>query len=133
MDDTAAPAGFPRPVRHVRLQVEVVIEITDAARLTSAALDRVAGDAYLPERERARAEEAVRRDEAEALAYLVDPFDLVRDVPGVALVQASWHGAHTDHDPEGDDGPPDPDGPHAGAPWGPPARPRRPDGSADVG
>ncbi len=97
-DITDGPAA--QGTRHVRLQVELVLEITDESGLTSAALDQIAGDAYLPDQERAHARDAVQRDEAEALAYLVDPFDLVSGVPGVELVQASWNSAHIEYDPD---------------------------------
>jgi hypothetical protein len=90
------------PVQHLRLQVELVLEITEARALTGAALDHIAGDDYLPADERTHAETAVRGDEAEALAYLVDPTDLVAELPGVELVQASWSCAHTDYDPDSD-------------------------------
>ncbi len=86
--------------RYVRLQVEVVLEITDAEELTGAALRRIDSEEYLPDDERAHAQDAVRRDEAEALAYLVDPFDLFGEVPGVELLQASWSSAHADYDPD---------------------------------
>jgi hypothetical protein len=86
--------------RYLRLQVELVMEITDAGRMTSAALDQIAGDEYLPDEERKHARDAVQRDESEALAYLVDPFDLVSGVPGVELVQASWNSAHSEYDPD---------------------------------
>lgn len=39
-------------------------------------------------------------DTAEALAYLVDPFDLVSEVPGVDLQQASWSSERVDYDPD---------------------------------
>jgi hypothetical protein len=90
------------PVQHLRLQVELVLEITEARALTGAALEHIAGDDYLPADERTHAEAAVRGDEAEALAYLVDPTDLVAELPGVELVQASWSCAHTDYDPDSD-------------------------------
>ena len=45
-------------------------------------------------------EAAVREDDAEALAYLVDPFDLVGEVPGVELAQASWSSEPIDYDPD---------------------------------
>jgi hypothetical protein len=93
----APDSGGPR---HVRLQVELVVEITDGDGLTAAALDQIADDAYLPDDERGHARAAVRQDEAEALAYLVDPFDLVNGIPGVELVQASWNSAHIDYDPD---------------------------------
>lgn len=93
--ETAAPDA-----RYLRLQVELVMEITDPDRLTAAALDQITADEYLPDAERLRAREAVRRDEAEALAYLVDPFGPAGNVPGVELVQASWNSAHTEYDPD---------------------------------
>ncbi|WP_308013759.1 hypothetical protein [Streptantibioticus parmotrematis] len=89
--------------RYVRLQVELVLELTDTGELTGAALDQITGDEFMPDDERAHARDAVQRDEAEALAYLVDPFDLVTGVPGVELVQASWNSAHTEYDPDDDE------------------------------
>jgi hypothetical protein len=44
----------------------------------------------------------VRQDTAEALAHLIDPSDLVKEVPGIELTQSSWSGEHVDHDPEAD-------------------------------
>ncbi|MEU6392706.1 hypothetical protein [Streptomyces sp. NPDC046939] len=86
--------------RFVRLKVELVLEIADAEALTGAALQRVAEDGSMPAEERAHAEYAVQEDEAEAIAYLVDPFDLVGDVPGAELVQASWSSEQVDYDPD---------------------------------
>jgi hypothetical protein len=42
----------------------------------------------------------VTEDTAEALAYLVDPFDLVSQVPGVELQQASWSSERIEYDPD---------------------------------
>ncbi|MFH9427040.1 hypothetical protein ACH4JZ_02010 [Streptomyces sp. NPDC017615] len=84
--------------RFVRLRVELVLEVLDDDELTKAALRRIAGDAELPEVERAQAESAVTEDTAEALAYLVDPFDLVSEVPGVELQQASWSSERSGYD-----------------------------------
>ncbi|MFI7384459.1 hypothetical protein [Streptomyces sp. NPDC049813] len=89
--------------RFVRLKVELVLEVADAEALTGAALQRVAEDEAVPAEERAHAEQAVQDDEAEALAYLVDPFDLVGDVPGTELVQASWSSEQVDYDPDSPD------------------------------
>lgn len=75
---------------HIRLRVDVVVEIADAEALTRAALDRVRGDELMPDEERAHASEIVAADAGEAIAYLVDPFDLVRELPGVELAHASW-------------------------------------------
>jgi hypothetical protein len=89
--------------RYVRLRVELVLEVGDPGELTGAALDRIAADEFMPDEERAHAESAVREDEAEAIAYLVDPFDLVSDVPGVELAQASWSSEQIDYDPDAED------------------------------
>ncbi|WP_344069679.1 hypothetical protein [Streptomyces crystallinus] len=89
--------------RYVRLRVDLVLEIDDPEALTGAALERIAADELLPDQERAHAESAVREDEAEALAYLVDPFDLVAEVPGVELAQASWSSEEIEYDPDDED------------------------------
>lgn len=84
----------------MRLRVELVLEIEDSEALTGAALERIAADEFMPDEERTHAQSAVREDAAEALAYLVDPFDLVTEVPGVELAQASWSSEQVDYDPE---------------------------------
>ncbi|UNZ03393.1 hypothetical protein SRIMHP_12475 [Streptomyces rimosus subsp. rimosus] len=84
--------------RFVRLHVELVMEVADSDRLTGAALDHIDADPSLPAEERGHARETVQNDPAEALAYLVDPFDLVEDVPGVELTQASWSSEEIDYD-----------------------------------
>ncbi|MDF6044484.1 hypothetical protein LRD69_20535 [Streptomyces sp. JH14] len=90
--------------RFVRLRVEMVLEITDAEALSGTALESIAAEYGEPDGEsadeRMQAESAVREDGAEALASLVDPFDLVGEVPGVELAQASWSSEIIDYDPE---------------------------------
>ncbi|MGW2203337.1 hypothetical protein [Streptomyces sp. NPDC001774] len=86
--------------RYVRLRVEVVLEIAEAEKLTGAAVGRIETDEFMPEDERVHARSAVHEDSAEALAYLIEPFDLVRDVPGIDLVQASWTSEEIDYDPD---------------------------------
>ncbi|MFE3325256.1 hypothetical protein [Streptomyces sp. NPDC059176] len=86
--------------RYVRLHVELVLEVAEPEALTDAALERIEGDDLMPDEERAHAGSSVREDAAEALAYLVDPFDLVTEVPGVELAQASWSCEQIDYDPE---------------------------------
>lgn len=90
----------PETSRFVRLHVELVLEISDPQELTTAALTRIATDDSLPADERDHAGTAVREDAAEALAYLVEPSELVGDVPGVELAQASWSSEQIDYDPE---------------------------------
>ncbi len=86
--------------RFVRLRLELVVEIGDEEAVTRAALERIAGDSEMPADEQVHAESAVTEDTAEALAYLVEPFDLVSEVPGVELVQASWSSEQIDYDPD---------------------------------
>ncbi|MGW7215983.1 hypothetical protein [Streptomyces collinus] len=93
----------PETSRFVRLRVEVVLEVDDADAVTKSALRRIAEEAEMPASERAHAETAVTEDTAEALAYLVDPFDLVSQVPGVELQQASWSSERIDYDPDSPD------------------------------
>ncbi|MEU6911856.1 hypothetical protein ACFY78_01965 [Streptomyces olindensis] len=93
----------PETSRFVRVRVEVVLEIEDADAVTKSALRRLADDAGMPAAERAHAESTVTEDTAEALAYLVDPFDLVSQVPGVELQQASWSSERIDYDPDSPD------------------------------
>ncbi|MFI5683698.1 hypothetical protein [Streptomyces sp. NPDC051636] len=90
----------PETSRFVRLRVELVLEVEDGDAVTKAALRRLAADPELPDEERTHAEGAVTEDTAEALAYLVDPFDLVSEVPGVELQQASWSSERIDYDPD---------------------------------
>ncbi|MFD7532093.1 MULTISPECIES: hypothetical protein [unclassified Streptomyces] len=93
--------------RFVRLRVEMVLEITDPAALSGTALESIAAEygepGGEPAEERTRAESAVREDGAEALASLIDPFDLVGEVPGVELAQASWSSETVDYDPDDPD------------------------------
>ncbi|BCL22639.1 hypothetical protein [Streptomyces tuirus] len=83
--------------------MELVLEVDDADAVTKSALRRIADEAEMPAAERAHAEGAVTEDTAEALAYLVDPFDLVSQVPGVELQQASWSSERIDYDPDSPD------------------------------
>jgi hypothetical protein len=87
--------------RYVRVRVEMVLEITESDELIRAAWARIEGDRQMPPEERDQAAQAVSRDEAEAVAYLVDPVDLVDEIPGVMLAQASWSSELADYDPDG--------------------------------
>ncbi len=86
-----------------------MVEVDDSGELASSALRRIAEDEHMPAEERQHAEAAVKEDDAEALAYLVDPFDLVSEVPGVELAQASWSSEQIDYDPDSPDWDPDED------------------------
>ncbi|MFF0166085.1 hypothetical protein [Streptomyces prasinus] len=90
----------PETSRFVRLRVDLVLEVDDVEAVTGAALARIADDDDLSAEERMPAQGAVAADAAEALAYLVDPFGLVGDVPGVELQQASWSSERIDYDPD---------------------------------
>jgi hypothetical protein len=83
--------------------VELVLEITDVDAVTKTALQRLAADRELPADERAHSENAVTEDTAEAIASLIDPFDLVSEVPGVDLAQASWSSEPIAYDPDSPD------------------------------
>ncbi|WP_328537032.1 hypothetical protein [Streptomyces sp. NBC_00344] len=90
--------------RFVHLTVELVVEVHDNTALSGAALERIAEDAengpgVLGE-DRTHAGTPAGEDPAEALAYLVDPLDLVAGVPGVELVQAGWSCERIDYDPD---------------------------------
>lgn len=89
--------------RFVRLRVELVLEVEDTGALTGAALGRIASDESMPADERTHAEAAVREDDAEAVAYLFDPVDLVGNVPGVELTQASWSSEEIEYDPDAEE------------------------------
>ena len=80
--------------------MELVLEIHDEDAVTEAAVRGIAGDPGMPDAERVHAQSAVTEDTAEALASLVDPFDLVSGVPGVELQQASWSSERIDYDPD---------------------------------
>ncbi|MEK9519058.1 hypothetical protein MIU24_06555 [Streptomyces venezuelae] len=86
--------------RYVRLRVDVVLEIDGPAELAAAAEARIDADPFMPEEERVPARAAANEDSAEALAYLVEPFDLIRDVPGIEMVQASWSSEEIEYDPD---------------------------------
>ncbi|GAA4699014.1 hypothetical protein GCM10023324_62350 [Streptomyces youssoufiensis] len=80
--------------------MELVLDINDAEQLAVAAREQIDGDAFMPEEERAHARVAIRDDQAEALAYLIDPYALVKEVPGIELAQASWSSEPIDYDPD---------------------------------
>ncbi|QES49841.1 hypothetical protein DEJ50_20460 [Streptomyces venezuelae] len=86
--------------RYIRLRVDLVLEVPDPDALTGAALEHIKADEFMTDEERGHGEAAVRADEAEALAYLVDPTDLVAEVPGVELAQASWSTESVEYDPD---------------------------------
>ncbi|MER5490676.1 hypothetical protein ACSMX9_19245 [Streptomyces sp. LE64] len=79
-----------RHTRYVRLRTDLLLEVRDGDALTGGALRQIARDEHVDPAERAQSELAVKQDTAEALAYLIDPYDLVKDVPGVDLARASW-------------------------------------------
>ncbi|CAL9428568.1 hypothetical protein SUDANB171_01995 [Streptomyces sp. enrichment culture] len=86
--------------QHVRVRVEMVLELTDADEVIRAAWARIHEDDLMPDEERRQAADAVAQDPAEAIAYLLDPVDLVTDVPGIELAQASWSSELAEYDPE---------------------------------
>ncbi len=123
MSHTLRSMSTEETSRFVRVRVEMVLEVTDLDALTGTALESIAAEYGEPvsgitesdtAEERMHAEATVRADGAEALASLIDPFDLVSEVPGVELAQASWSSESVDHDPDAegwDDDEDDEDGP----------------------
>ncbi|WP_189855163.1 hypothetical protein [Streptomyces poonensis] len=89
--------------RFVRIRVDLVVEVDDADAVTRAALRRIEDDPDMSPDERVHANGAVTEDTAEALAYLVDPFGLVGEVPGTELAQASWSSERIEYDPDSPD------------------------------
>ncbi|MFJ6212698.1 hypothetical protein ACIQGZ_05115 [Streptomyces sp. NPDC092296] len=89
--------------RYVRLHIELIAEITDESALKAAALRQVEADSYLDDEERAQAVEAIEVDPAGSLAHFVDPVQLLGDVPGVELTQATWESGQAEFDPESED------------------------------
>ena len=83
--------------------MDLVLEIQDEDAVIEAARHHIAEDGELAPEERTHAESAVTEDTAEALAFLVDPFVLVREVPGVELQQASWSSERIEYDPDAPD------------------------------
>lgn len=89
----------------------MVLEISDGPELRRAAVEYVENDDAIPDEERTHTVSAVSDDidgAAEAIAYLVDPIELVRQAPGVELAQASWSSETIDFDPDGPSGPDSP-------------------------
>lgn len=76
------------------------MEISNGEALVETALDQVEADDSMPQAERDHAAAAIEQDSAEALSYLIDPFDLVAGVPGVELTRASWRCTGTEYDTE---------------------------------
>ncbi|WP_077063294.1 hypothetical protein [Streptomyces sp. MP131-18] len=101
MSDELSSGELGEETRRVRVRVEMVLEIAEPDELIRAAWARIEGDALMPPEERDQAAQAVSRDEAEAVAYLIDPVDLVGDVPGVVLAQASWSSEPAELDEDG--------------------------------
>jgi len=93
----------PETSQNVRLRVELIVHVDDADAVIKAAMRRVAADRDMSEDERTYTEGMVTEDTAEALAYLVDPSDLVGEVPGVELSQASWSSEQVEYDPDAPD------------------------------
>lgn len=82
----------------------MVLEVSDGVELTRAAVDYVQHDETIPDEELTHTVSAVSDGlggASESVAYLVDPLEMVRHVPGVELAQASWSSEMVD--PASDD------------------------------
>jgi hypothetical protein len=94
--DTAAP-------RYIRVTTEVVVEIDDAEQLREAALASIAGNDDLTDTQRVTLAMAVERDLAHAVAELLDPGDLVAELPGVFERESTWSAENlTGYEPPAD-------------------------------
>lgn len=101
--DTAAP-------RYIRVTTEVVVEIDDAEQLREAALASIAGNDDLTDTQRVTLAMAVGRDLAHAVAELLDPGDLVAELPGIFERESTWSAENlTDYEPPADPDEADPD------------------------
>ncbi|MFI6583471.1 hypothetical protein [Embleya sp. NPDC050493] len=89
--------------RYIRLNLEIVLEVTDADALRAAALDSVKADEELSPGDRADATAAIESDLAESVSYLIDPFSLVEDIAGTELSEAGWQSEGAEYLPEDDD------------------------------
>ncbi|MFJ3906459.1 hypothetical protein [Streptomyces sp. NPDC090025] len=95
--DAASDESAPR---YVRVNIELIAEITDEQALKAAALTQVKDDTYMDDEERAEALEAIDIDPSGSLAHFVDPVALLGNVPGVELASATWESAQTEYDPD---------------------------------
>jgi hypothetical protein len=77
--------------RRVRVNVEVTVEITDAAALVQRALASVAEVEFTDDGEREARREEIMSDPRAAVRWLVDPFGLLPPVSGARIV-AAWDG-----------------------------------------
>jgi hypothetical protein len=89
--------------RYVRLQIELIAEITDEKALQAAALAQVEGDEYLEDEERAEAIEAINLDPSGSVAHFIDPVAMLENIPGVELAEAGWETQPVDYDAETED------------------------------
>jgi hypothetical protein len=86
--------------RFIRLQIELIAEVTDEKALQAAALEQVQNDEYLEDEERAEAVEAINLDPSGAVAHFIDPVAMLENIPGVELAEAGWETQPVDYDPE---------------------------------
>jgi len=103
MTNDAGDGNFEADARYVRVQIEVIAEITDADALREAALRLVREDESMDEQERAESLRAVEIDPTGAVAHFVDPIELLGDVPGVRLAEASWETEQVEYDPDSEE------------------------------
>ncbi|WP_200886705.1 hypothetical protein [Phaeacidiphilus oryzae] len=99
-DDMSENAEYGAGRHYVRLQIELIAEITDQEALARAAVERVRDDETMDPEERAEALQAVELDPTGAVAHFVDPVELLGDVPGVQLAQAAWETERVEYDPD---------------------------------
>ncbi|MBP2473021.1 hypothetical protein JOF53_001893 [Crossiella equi] len=89
--------------RFIRLNVELIVELTDFEELKKGALEQLNADTEITDEARAEAIASLEGDPADALSYFIDPFAVVNEAPGIDLVEVGWDGEVTDYDPDAED------------------------------
>lgn len=75
--------------RRARIQAEAIVEISDEAAVIETALTDMKRGEFTVDGEREAHQEEIKGDAIAAVEWLVDPFDLLPDVPGAQIVQGS--------------------------------------------
>lgn len=97
------PMSTETAPRYIRLNVELIVELTDEGELKAAALEQLKADTEVSEEARVEAIAALESDPADALSYFIDPFAVVNEAPGIELVEVGWDGELTEYDPDAEE------------------------------
>jgi hypothetical protein len=97
----------PRRRRPAKIKAEAIVEITDEAAVVEAALAGIEGTELSGDGEREAHQAEIKRDAVAAVAWLVDPFGLLPDVPGAQVIGGEDQTVEVDE--AGEEGSADPD------------------------